>query len=163
MNWLDITILVIIALSAGISLLRGFVKESISLATWILAFWIAISFSDRLERVLNGWITSPAARLAVAFAILFILTLIAGALVNYLVSQLVRKTGLSGTDRMLGVIFGIARGIVLVAVLTLMAGIPQLSKETWWKESTLIVYFQDMAIWMKGFLPPDVQKHFVFE
>lgn len=163
MNWLDITILVIIALSAGISLLRGFVKEAISLATWILAFWISISFSDRLEGVLSSWISSPTARLSVAFASLFILTLIAGALVNYLVAQLVKKTGLSGTDRMLGVIFGIARGIVLVAVLTLLAGLPQLSREIWWKESTLIVHFQNMAVWMKGFLPPDVQKHFVFE
>ena len=134
-----------------------------TLATWVMAFWVAIGFSDKLEPMLHGMIDSPNVRLVVAFAILFLLTLIAGAIVNYLISQLVHKTGMGGTDRMLGVIFGIGRGIVVVGVLVLLGGIPPLSQEIWWQESTLIGHFQEMAIWMRDFLPPDMARNFVFE
>ena len=162
MNWVDVAILIIISLSAVISLFRGFVREAVSLATWVLAFWVAIGFSDKLEPLLRNIIDSPNVRLVVAFSILFLITLIAGAMVNYLIGQLVRKTGMGGTDRMLGVIFGIARGIVVVGVLVLLAGIPQLSQETWWQQSMLLGHFEEMAIWMRDFLPPDMAKNFVF-
>ena len=162
MNWVDVAILVIIALSAVISLFRGFVREAVSLATWVLAFWVSIGFADKLDPKLASIITSPTARIAVSFAVLFLLTLIVGALVNYLIGQLVQKTGMSGTDRVLGILFGIGRGIVLVAVLVLMGGIPQLSRESWWQESMLMKHFQEMAIWMRDFLPPDMAQNFVF-
>jgi membrane protein required for colicin V production len=163
MNWVDVVILAIIFLSAIISLFRGFVREAISLATWVMAFWVAIGFSGKLEAKLVSMIDSPAARLTVAFAVLFLLTLIVGAMVNYLVGQLVRKTGISGTDKMLGILFGIARGIVLVTVLVLVGSIPKLWQERWWQESTLIVHFQDAAIKMRDLLPPNIAKNFVFE
>lgn len=162
MNWLDIAILVIISLSAVISLFRGFVREALSLATWVLAFWVSIGFADKLDPMLDGMIASPTARLTVAFASLFLITLIVGALVNYLIGQLVQKTGMSGTDRVLGILFGIGRGVVLVAVLVLLGGLAQLSRESWWQESMLLVRFQDLAIWMRAFLPVDVAKNFVF-
>ncbi len=162
MNWVDVAILVIISLSAVISLFRGFVREAVSLAAWILAFWVAIGFSDKLEPMLRGSIDSSNIRLVVAFVVLFLITLIVGAMVNYLIGQLVRKTGMSGTDKMLGIIFGIGRGIALVGVLVLLAGIPQLSQESWWQESLLLGHFQEMAIWMRDFLPEDMAKNFVF-
>jgi len=162
MNWVDVAILVIISLSAVISLFRGFVREALSLATWILAFWVSIGFADKLDPLLSGMIASPTARLTVAFATLFLITLIVGALVNYLIGQLVQKTGMSGTDRVLGILFGIGRGIVLVSVLVLLGGLPQLSRESWWQESMLIVHFQNAAIWMRDFLPADVAKNFIF-
>ncbi len=163
MNWIDVAILIIISLSAVISLFRGFVREAVSLATWVLAFWVAISFSDKMAPLFESMIESPTIRLTVAFASLFLITLIAGALVNYLIGQLVQKTGMGGTDRMLGIIFGIGRGIVIVGVLVLLGGIPPLFEEVWWQESMLIKHFQDMAIWMRDFLPPDMAKNFVFK
>ena len=75
MNWVDIVILVIIALSAVISLFRGFFREAISLATWVVAFWVAIQFSGKLDPMLGGLINSPTARMTVAFASLFLITL----------------------------------------------------------------------------------------
>ena len=105
MNWVDFAILVIVLLSSVISLLRGFVREALSLANWVLAIWVSISFAYNLANLLKGSIDSPNVRVSVAFGILFLSTLIVGALVIYLVTQLVRKTGMSGTDRMLGVIF----------------------------------------------------------
>jgi membrane protein required for colicin V production len=163
MNWLDIVILVIIALSAGISVMRGFIREAMSLAIWILAFWIALTYAHKMDTLLIEYIQSPTARIGTAFGILFIGTLLVGIFVNYLVGQLVRKTGLTGTDRMLGIIFGIGRGIVVVSILVLLAGLTQqIPQEPWWKESMLMVYFQDIAVWMKGFLPANVADNIVF-
>ncbi|HEC29711.1 MAG TPA: CvpA family protein [Gammaproteobacteria bacterium] len=162
MNWVDVAILVIITLSAIISLFRGFVREAVSLASWILAFWVSISFSDRLVPMLEGLISSPTIRLTVAFSVLFLVTLLVGALINYIIGQLVQKTGMGGTDRVLGVLFGIGRGLLLVGILVMLGGIPQLSHESWWQESMFIARFQEMAIWIRDFLPPDVARNFVF-
>lgn len=164
MNWADVVILAVIALSAVVSLMRGFVKESLSLAAWILAFWVAINFAYRLAGLawISQQIESPTIRITLAFAALFLLTLLAGSLVNILVGRLVRKSGLSGTDRTLGVVFGLARGILLVSVLVLLAGLTQLPREDWWRESLLLGQFQEIALWMRGFLPPDVQQNFEY-
>jgi len=162
MVWVDYAIIIIIALSALISVLRGFVKEALSLAAWVLAFWVAFTFHQNLATVLADYIDTPSLRLISAFALLFVVTLIIAALVNNLVAQLVKKTGLTGTDRMLGVVFGIARGTVIVAILVLMAGLTQLPADPWWNDSIFIVHFQNMAIWLKTFLPDDIAANFQY-
>ncbi len=162
MNWLDLVILVLIILSSGISLIRGFVKEALSLAAWLVAFWVAMTFAYRLDAVLVDKIHSPSVRFIASFSALFLLTLIAGALVNYLATTLVKKTGLSGTDRMLGVIFGVARGIAIVAVIVLGAGLTSLPQEGSWKGSMLIPHFQELAVWLRSYLPPDIASNIKF-
>jgi len=160
MVWVDYAIIIIITLSALISVLRGFVKEALSLVAWVLAFWVAFTFHQNLATVLTQYIDTPSLRLISAFALLFVVTLIIAAIVNNLVATLVKKTGLTGTDRMLGVIFGIARGTVIVAILVLMAGLTQLPADPWWQDSIFIKHFQEMAIWLKGFLPEDIAANF---
>jgi membrane protein required for colicin V production len=162
-NWVDFAILLIVLLSSVISLLRGFVREALSLANWVLAIWVSISFAYNLATLLKGSIDSPNVRVSVAFGILFLSTLIVGALVIYLISQLVRKTGMSGTDRMLGVVFGVARGVMVVGILVLLAGLTELPKENWWKDSMLLPHFQNLALWIRDFLPADVAKSFVYK
>ncbi len=161
MIWVDYVILGIIGLSAVISLIRGFMREALSLAAWVLAFWVAWSFFRQLALQLD-WFTVPSVRLAAAFLILFLTTLILGALVNYLVGQLVDKTGLSGTDRMIGILFGAARGAILVAILVLLAGLTPFPNDPWWKESQLIGYFQELALWLRQLLPADIGEKFNF-
>lgn len=161
MNWIDVAILALIAVSALVSLLRGFVREALSLAAWVLAFWVALTFAARLAAtpLLMEQIDSPTVRAAAAFVALFLLTLLVGVLINVLVSQLVRKTGLSGTDRIVGAVFGVGRGIIVVGVLVLLAGFTQLPTEPWWRGSALLPQFQSLALWMKDFLPPDMQAN----
>ncbi len=156
MNWLDFFIIGVIAISTIISLFRGFTKEAISLASWVIAFWVALGFSAELAAELEGWIHSPTARLAAAFALLFVVTVILGGVVNFLVSQLVEKTGLSGTDRALGAVFGLVRGVLIVVVLTLLAGLTTLPKEHWWQQSALIGGFEDGALWLRQYIPDDL-------
>lgn len=162
MNWLDVLIVVLIVLSAGISLMRGFVKEAFSLAAWLVAFWVAMTFAPRLDTMMVDRIDSPSVRFIASFSVLFLLTLIAGALVNYLASTLVKKTGLSGTDRMLGIVFGMARGIAIVAVIVLGAGLTSLPQEDSWRTSMLIPQFQEWAIWLRSYLPPDIASNIKF-
>jgi len=162
MNWLDLVIIGIITISAVISLFRGFTKEAISLVTWILAFWLSLAFSTRLAGMLPDSISSPTARIAIAFAGLFVLTVILGGIVNFLISSLVEKTGLTGTDRALGVIFGIVRGALLVVVLTLLAGLTTLPRERSWNQSLMIGQFEQGAIWLKGYVPESLAKEISF-
>lgn len=162
MNWVDLLILGLIGLSTVISLFRGFVKESFSLATWIIGLWIALVFADELAALLEPWIPVPSVRVIGSFAILFLAVLILGAWVNYLMSQLVKKTGLSGTDRVLGSVFGIARGIVIVAILVLVAGLTVLPQDGWWQESLFMPHFEQIALWMAQYLPAEIAANIQF-
>ena len=160
MLWIDILIIAIIALSAIISLIRGFVQEALSLATWIAAFTLAWLFFRPLSVQLAPWIDVQSIRLGVAYGLILVVVLIVGAIVNHFMKMLVTTTGLSGTDRMIGIFFGVARGAVMVAILVLLAGLTPFPNDAWWHESHLIPYFQDMALWMKSFLPHDIAANF---
>jgi membrane protein required for colicin V production len=155
--WPDYIIIVIIAVSTVISLLRGFVRESLALAGWILAVWVSLMFMSQMAIFINPYLNLPPSILSlVSFALLFILTLIVSALVTNLVAKLVDQTGLSGTDRSIGMLFGIARGIIIVGILVLLAGFTLVPQDPWWKESVLISHFQQLAVFMKDFLPPHI-------
>ena len=156
MIWIDYAILGLIGISATIGLFRGFVREAFSLATWAVAFWVGLSFSNAFSEYLQSVIDLPSVRIAVAFVILFLLTLILGSLLGYLLAQLVTKTGLTGSDRFAGLLFGIGRGIVVVAVLVLLAGLTPLPSDPWWQDSTLIEPFQSLALWLRDQLPTGV-------
>ncbi|MEJ2609433.1 MAG: CvpA family protein [Candidatus Thiodiazotropha sp.] len=160
MLWIDILIIAIIALSAIISLVRGFVQEVLSLATWIAAFTLAWIFFRSLAVQLSPWIDVQSMRLGVAYVLILVVVLIVGAIVNRLMKVLVSTTGLSGTDRMIGIFFGAARGAVMVAIVVLLAGLTPFPNDAWWHESTLIPYFQDMALWLKSYLPQDIAANF---
>jgi len=155
--WPDYIIIVIIAVSAVISLLRGFVRESLALAGWVLAIWVSMLYMHQMAIIIGPYLNLPPSILAlVSFSILFILTLIIAALVSNLIGTLVDKTGLSGTDRAIGMLFGIARGIIIVGILILLAGFTLVPQDPWWKESVLIPHFQELAIMMKEYLPPHI-------
>lgn len=150
MNWADWTILAILAVSSLISLKRGFIKEALSLAVWVAAFVIAMTFRDSLASLLENSIVTPSIRDMAAFAILFAATLIVGAMVNYLISELVRMTGLSGTDRLFGMIFGMARGLIVVmAILLLVPPVVPIDQDPWWQESNLIPHFMTLEAWSR--------------
>ena len=159
MIWADIAILVLVGISMLISLWRGFMREAMSLLAWVAAFWVGLTFAADVAVYLVDYLSVPSARLVVSFLVLFLLTLFVGGMVNYLVGKLVDKTGLTGSDRMVGVLFGLARGIVLVAILVLLAGLTPLPSDPWWHQSIFIEHFQTLAVWMRSFLPPEIGSY----
>lgn len=162
MIWIDYVILGVVGLSALISVVRGFIKEALSLLGWIAAIWIGLAFSEDIGALLADNISVPSVRIALAFFALFIATLFVAGLIIYLVGLLVQKTGLSGTDRMLGVIFGVARGVLIVGILVLLAGLTPLPNDPWWRESILVPHFERLAVEIRGLLPADIAQHFEF-
>ena len=144
----DIGIAVIVAISGLISLVRGFVKEAMSLVIWVLAYVVAMTFSEQLSALLINVIELASLRQLAAWGGLFVGTLLLGAIINYLLGKLVTSTGLGGTDRTLGLVFGVFRGllIVLAIVVMLPLAIP-VDQDLWWQESTLIPIFQSFEDW----------------
>ncbi len=160
MSWLDLVIIGIILISTLISLVRGFVKESISLVSWILAGFIAFRYFSALAELLLPYVESPTIRAGAAFSVLFVSTLIIGAIINFMASQMVSKTGLSGTDKSLGMVFGAARGMLIVTLIVLLAALTSIPKEAWWQDALTIDYFTQMADWLKDMLPQDISSRF---
>ncbi len=155
---IDWVILAVVAVSALISIKRGFVKEMLSLVIWVTAYFIAQIFSGHLDVLLTQWIQTPSARYGAAFGILFAATIIVGSMLSHLVAELVRATGLGGTDRMFGIVFGVARGLVLVTAAIYGLETMKFSQDPWWQESMLIPHFELMVDWSKNTLPNATQS-----
>lgn len=153
MTVIDWVIAAILAVSSLISLKRGFIKESLSLASWVVAFVVARAFSGNLAGLLAGSIETDSLRWILAFVILFAGTLVIGALLNHLLSHIIKATGLSGTDRVLGMVFGLVRGGLIILIIVYGLQYTLLSNDDWWKQSTLIPYFEDLANWSRSVLP----------
>ncbi|MFT6914434.1 MAG: membrane protein required for colicin V production [Motiliproteus sp.] len=149
MNWADWVVIALISISALLSLKRGFVKEALSLVIWVAAFIIARLFTDPLSALLAAYIDAPSARVVAAFVLLFVAVLFTGALINNLIGMLIKATGLSSTDRVLGMAFGIARGCILVVVAVALLAMSPVKEDRWWTESTLIPQFQMMEGWTR--------------
>lgn len=156
MDWIDLAILAAIGVSTLISLVRGFVREILSLVVWVLAFLVALTFAGALSAHLAFVSDSGTMRSIAAFVALFVATLIAGAIVNHMIGAVISGAGLRWVDRAAGTLFGLVRGVALVAALMVVGLIAGLDARPWWQESSMIGLLQPVAAWMHGWLPPDI-------
>lgn len=157
----DLIIVVMIFLSILIGVVRGFVKESISLITWVVAIGLSMMFTNGLAEYMS-FSKIPLVRMISAFLIIFVGTIFVGAIINFLMGVFIRKTPFSVPDRILGSIFGLLRGFVFVTILILLGGLTPFPETPWWKGSYTVVHFQSLAIWLKEQLPEDNAKVFRF-
>ena len=145
MSWIDYAIIAACLASAAFGYWRGFVKEAIALVTWLLAILLAWQGSWILEGHLGEWTAAPELRVWVARVIIFIAILIVGGLLAWSMRALIRRTGLSGTDRTLGAIFGLARGALLVGLFAIVVDLAGLRDEAWWAEARLRPFSEQVA------------------
>lgn len=131
----DVAIAAVVLISAGLGLARGLVREVLSLAIWAAALMLSLAFGPAVAELL-GLDLAPRLQTGIGFAVVFVVVLIAGAICQRLVGGLVKSTGLSGTDRLLGLLFGAARGGVVVVV-GLIALRPFAEERVWWMDSQL--------------------------
>ncbi|WP_395790898.1 CvpA family protein [Aquimonas sp.] len=156
LSWADIVLLAIVGLSVLVGFWRGFVVEVMSLAVWVASFWLAFTYGDAAALLFEGVVEAPSARLLLGYALLFALALAVGGLATWLMGKLVKSTGLSGTDRLFGLVFGAVRGYALAAVVVLLAGFTALPADPWWEQSRVLPAFQRGAEWLRTRLPEAV-------
>ncbi len=156
-NWADYVVVGIIIFSTLVSFVRGFLREAFSLAIWVAALWLAYKFSSV---VATNFLSSVSdnLRTPLAFVIIFLGILIIGAIINFFIGGMVYKTGLSGMDRILGLVFGLARGILLIGVLILAAEMTTIPEDRWWQESQTIPQFESLVVWMRSILPQELAQ-----
>ncbi len=156
MVWVDYIILGVIAISALIGLVRGLIREVVSLGIWALAIAVAWFFYRPVADQLQPWINNPSLRLGAAVLLLILVVLILGAIVAYVLALLVEKTGLTGTDRVLGLVFGAARGAVIMALVVFLATLTPLTQDPWWQQSLLLGHFERLALQLLSLVPPEI-------
>ncbi|MEC9191866.1 MAG: CvpA family protein [Pseudomonadota bacterium] len=139
MTQVDNLILAVIAISSAFGVRRGFIKEIMSLLSWIAALLVSRVYSVSLASILENLIDNPSVRYVIAFSVLFVIIIILGTLLNHLMSKLLVVTGLKTIDRLLGAVFGVARGTVIVLVFLFVLNV-FVSESEWWQQSTLIPY-----------------------
>lgn len=157
---MDYGILGIVGLSGLVSLTRGLIQEVFSLAAWGLAAWVALHYGRELAVHLQSMIAMPSLRLAAAYGLLFLASLLVAGMVAFLLNRLVKGVGLGGADHVAGLLFGLARGILLVSVLITVASATPLPEDPWWKQSKLIPPLQSLALWLRGHIPEDYASRF---
>lgn len=151
MNWVDFVIIGVIAISIIVSFFRGFLREALSLLIWVVAIWMAVMFYPDIEPLIpQDWGLPSTVRMALAGAAILLGVLIVGGIITWALGSFLDKTGMSGTDRIIGILFGGLRGVVLIAIAIIVIGlVPAIAENNYWKQSQLIPHFQPLADWGK--------------
>ncbi|MFT4815277.1 MAG: membrane protein required for colicin V production [Pseudohongiellaceae bacterium] len=142
-NQIDIVILIITVLSSAFGLWRGLIKEVLSLLTWIAALLVSRVYSEPLAGLMTGMIENDGIRYVSAFAILFVIVMMFGTFLNFLMAKLLNVTGLKLADRLLGAGFGVARGVIIVLVIMFITSM-FVSETELWQQSQLVPYGMDL-------------------
>jgi len=144
-SWVDWLIVVVCLGSAGFGYWRGFAQEALSVVTWLAAIWLAWRFTWVIDPLLGDWVVAPELKVWAARAVIFVLVLIVGGLLVWFVRELIRHTGLSGTDRTLGSLFGLIRGVLIVGLAVIVLELTGLDQNPWWQEAKLVPLGEQVA------------------
>lgn len=153
MSILDIVIGIIFLISLIIGLLRGFVREVLSIVTWVASIWLGIQFYAIAGQYFRGILNNEILRDAAGFVVVFFGSLIVLSIISFLINKIVAKSGIKGTDRVLGSVFGLIRGVLVIALLVVVARSISLQNTDMWQSSQLIGFFEPTADALNAVLP----------
>lgn len=163
MTVFDYAVLLIVGVSILVSVMRGLVREALALAGWVAAFWVAIEYSVPLAPFLPDAVPNETLRLLAAFVALFLSTLLIASLATIAMAELVKTLGLGTVDRGLGAFFGLARGLLIVLVLVLVAGLTPLPRHGFWHNAMLSAPFEAFVVEVKPWLPPQMAARISYD
>jgi membrane protein required for colicin V production len=156
MNAVDYAIIVLMLLSIGVGVIRGAIREVMNLIGWVLAFVLAYTYAGSLAPQFSEWVGEPLARTVLAWATIFLSVMVLAALVASLLSEVVRKLGLSALDRGVGALIGFARGMLMLLAITLIVGLTRIPQSAPWREAALTPWLEIAALYAKGVLPDSI-------
>ncbi len=159
MLWIDTVIIAVISTSALAGIVRGLVGEILSLAVWLLAIWIGLTFNREFSILLALTVVNPAVKVALSFAGLLLITLLMGNAIHALLIDIIRSRNLGFFNRFWAMLFGSIHGGFIVAALILLAGLSPLPLEPWWQDALLIPPFQSLAVFMKDNIPSEMAAY----
>jgi membrane protein required for colicin V production len=152
MQGADYVIVAIVGVSVLLGIFRGFVREAVAVLSWLLGIWIAWRHSEFLYPYMGGLLETPAQKAWAARAVVLLLVLLAGALVGAILAWITHTAaGLSIVDRLLGLLFGLTRGAVVVGLAVIVGQTLQLDGQSWWKDSKLMPYAEYVGDWLQGY------------
>lgn len=160
MPFLDIFIAVIVVISLIVGLVRGFVREVLSIIGWIVSVWIAFSFGNVAGEFIHQYVSLPAEafRVSAGFIALFILSLFTFSILNWLIMKLLSKAPIKGIDRFLGMIFGLARAVAIIAIVIVIGRGFNMNESSWWQRSVSVGYFNPAANFLEALLPEQLRS-----
>ena len=161
MNWVDILICVVLAVSTIVGVVRGATGEVLSLVVWIAGFWLAWRFGPQVAPLLAKWISSSAVRLYIGYAGVFLITVLVGSVVSAVIARLIRSSVLAGTDRTIGAMVGLLRGFVLVIAAIMLASINGAQATPSWRNSLIVPRLVPLANGVQSLIPGVWLKSFV--
>lgn len=163
MTSFDYAVLLIMGVSVLLSVMRGMVREILALLAWLAAFWVANAYTGQLVPMLPAAIPNESLRYLAAFAILFLATLLVASLMTIALSEVIKTLGLKPADRMLGALFGLARGMLIVLVIVLAAGMTSLPHQPFWRNAMFSAPLEAVAQKALKWLPEDLAKRINYE
>ncbi len=158
MTVFDYAVLAIIAASSLLGLWRGVISEVLALAAWVVAFIAARTLGAEAATYFDGVVAEPALRYAAGFVAVLLFVLVTFAVARLVLSMILKAAGLAMVDRVLGAGFGILRGVLIVLVGVLLAGMTALPKSQWWRNAWLAPPLETAVVAAKPWLPAEVSK-----
>jgi len=152
-TWIDYAMIAVLAVSTLVSLMRGIVKEVLSLAAWAVAFGVAWYYSNGVAKMFSAYLHVAWLRYVASFLIILLATLLLASMFSRLIGMVIKTSGMGLSDRLWGTVFGFARGIVVVALLTVVISAMPVRDEPWWKESLMLPYFLGATQWLMKRVP----------
>jgi membrane protein required for colicin V production len=157
MTWVDYAVITIVSLSVLVGILRGLVKELIALIGWVLAISLAMIFSGHVAELLTERL-GPTASAVAAFLGIFVVVWMLSGLVGLVLSKVVKAAGLGWTDRVMGALFGMIRGAIVVVALAIVAGLTALPRTAAWQDALLSSGIEAIVNGVKPLLPLSVSE-----
>ncbi len=156
MPWIDIVIIALFVISILIGIYRGLVKETLSVASWALAAFMAFRYGEQASVYIKPYVTQAPLDLAIAYVAVFLISLIVFSVISHIISQIFDSSGMKGIDRSIGSIFGAIRAAAIIVILVLVGRFMAMDNQQWWMDSQFIPYFEPLVEWFKSYLPADI-------